>query len=298
MRLVVTGVRGQIARALGERALGDLEVIALGRPQFDLSAACDFAPLLAALKPDVIVNAAAFTAVDKAESERDLAFAINAAGAGAVARAARTLAVPLIQISTDYVFDGSLARPWRETDPTRPLGVYGASKLEGERLVQAATDDCVILRTAWVYAPFGGNFVRTMLGLARTRDELGVVADQWGAPTSALDIAKAIEAVARRLVAGPDDAEIRGLFHMTAAGGPVSWAQFAEEIFAQSAALGGPSARVRAISTAQYPTAAKRPAWSWLDGGQLQRIHGFVLPDWRDGLRRAMERLDREGEWR
>jgi dTDP-4-dehydrorhamnose reductase len=298
MRLLVTGSQGQVVRALVERAGPELDVLALGRPELDLATAQDFAPLMAAYEPDVIVNAAAYTAVDKAESEPDLAFAVNGAGAGAAARAAKALGVPIVQISTDYVFDGTGNRPVLETDSTGPIGVYGASKLAGERQVLDATDNCAILRTAWVYAPYGGNFVRTMLRLAKSRDELGVVADQWGAPTSALDIAAAIEAVARNLAGAPKDPALRGVFHMTAAGGPVSWAEFATEIFARSAARGGPTARVRPIATTDYPTPAKRPAWSLLDGAKLERVHGVVLPDWRDGLRRIIDRLDSAGEWR
>jgi len=298
MRLLVTGSRGQVVRALLERAGPELEVITLGRPEFDLTETAEVTPLMAARKPDVIVNAAAYTAVDKAEREPDLAFAVNGAGAGAVARAAAALGVPVIQISTDYVFDGTGDRPLAEADPTGPIGVYGASKLAGERQVLAATNNYAILRTAWVYAPFGANFVRTMLRLAKSKDELGVVADQWGAPTSALDIAAAIDAVARNFVNAPNDPDLRGVFHMTAAGGPVSWADFAAEIFVQSTARGGPTARVRPIATADYPTPAKRPGWSWLDGAKLQRIHGVVLPDWRDGLRRTIDRLEAAGEWR
>jgi len=299
MRIVVTGAKeGQLARSLLERAGGDLEVFALGPPELDLARPGDLAPLFDAHKPDVIVNAAAHTAVDKAESERELAFAINASGAGDVARAAKALGISVIQISTDYVFDGTGNRPMLETDPTGPMGVYGASKLAGEQQVQAATVDYAILRTAWVYAPFGANFVRTMLRLAKTKEELGVVADQWGTPNSALDLAAAVETTARNLLREPENLELRGVFHMTAAGGPVSWAEFAAEIFVQSAARGGPSARVRPIATAEYPTPAKRPAWSLLDGTKLQRMHGVVLPDWRDGLKRTMDRLAGEGEWR
>jgi dTDP-4-dehydrorhamnose reductase len=297
VRLLVTGSQGQVVRSLIERAGPDLEVVAIGRPELDLEHPGDLAALFARRAPDAIVNAAAYTAVDKAEGERDKAFAVNGAGAGAVAAAARSLNVPIVQISTDYVFNGSGDRPLRETDPTGPIGVYGASKLAGEEAVAAATPDHAILRTAWVYAPFGANFVRTMLRLAATRDELKVVGDQLGTPTSALDIAAAIEAVARNLVARRDEARLRGLFHMTAAGGPISWADFATEIFRQSALRGGPSARVTPIPASEYPTPARRPVWSLLDGGKLASVHGVTLPDWRDGLAQTIERLDRQGEW-
>lgn len=239
MRLLVTGTEGQVARALAERAGPGLEVIRLGRPQLELAAPVDLAGLFARHAPDVVVSAAAYTAVDRAESEPDLAFAINASGAGAVADAARALGVPVVHLSTDYVFDGSGSRGLLETDPTGPIGVYGASKLAGEAAVAAANADHAILRTAWVYAPFGGNFVRTMLRLAGTRDEVRVVADQHGTPTSALDIAAAVEQVARNLAGRPADAALRGTFHLTAAGGPTDWAAFATEIFRLSRAQGG-----------------------------------------------------------
>ena len=297
MRLLVTGSQGQVVRSLIERAGPDLEVIALGRPELDLEHPGDLAALFARHAPDAIVNAAAYTAVDKAESERDKAFAVNGAGAGAAAAAARRMNVPIVQISTDYVFNGSGDRPLLETDPTGPIGVYGASKLAGEEAVAAATPDHAILRTAWVYAPFGANFVRTMLRLAATRDELKVVGDQLGTPTSALDIAAAIETVARHLVARRDEARLRGLFHMTATGGPISWADFATEIFRQSALRGGPNARVTPIPASEYPTPARRPAWSFLDGGKLASVHGVTLPDWRDGLAQTIERLAAQGEW-
>ncbi len=297
MRLVVTGSQGQVVRSLIECAGPDLEIVALGRPELDLEHPGDLAALFARHAPDVIVNAAAYTAVDKAESERETAFAVNGAGAGAVAAAAKSLDLPVVQISTDYVFDGAGGKPLLETDPTGPIGAYGASKLAGELAVAAATPNHAILRTAWVYAPFGANFVRTMLRLAATRDELKVVGDQQGTPTSALDIAVAIEAVARNLAAAPDDPQLRGVFHMTASGGPISWADFATEIFRQSASRGGPSARVTAISTSDYPTPARRPAWSCLDAAKLSAVHGVTLPHWRDGLNVIIKRLDRQGEW-
>jgi dTDP-4-dehydrorhamnose reductase len=221
--------------------------------------------------------------VDKAETESDLAHAVNGAGAGAVARAAKALGVPLVHVSTDYVFDGALDRPYRESDPTGPTGVYGASKLAGERAVlEAYPEGSAVLRVAWVYSPFGGNFVKTMLRLAADRDEVSVVADQLGNPTGALDIADGILMVAANLAAS-DDASLRGVFHMTAQG-EASWADFAEGIFATSAAQGGPSAAVRHITTAEYPTPAARPANSRLDCSLIARVHGVTLPEWRGSL--------------
>jgi dTDP-4-dehydrorhamnose reductase len=290
VRLAVTGVHGQVVRALAERAPAGVTVVALGRPQFDLADAAGIAPALAQAGADVVINAAAYTAVDKAESERALAFAINATGAGAVSAAARALGVPLIHMSTDYVFDGTKPCAYVETDPTGPTGVYGASKLAGEAAVLAAHPGAVIARTAWVYSPFGSNFVKTMLRLAETRDELGVVTDQIGNPTSALDIADAVLTIAANLVARPDDRALYGVFHMTGSGA-ASWAHFAETIFAASAAGGGPTALVRHISTAQYPTAARRPANSRLDCSHLAAVHGVRLPDWRVSAEQIVARL-------
>ncbi len=291
MRIAVTGKSGQVVTALLERgeAAGH-EVIALGRPELDLADPASVMRVLQAAVPDVIVSAAAYTAVDKAETEADLAHAVNGAGAGAAAQAAKTLGVPLIHVSTDYVFDGSLDRPYVEDDATGPTGAYGASKLAGEQAVlDTYPEGSAVLRVAWVYSPFGGNFVKTMLRLARDRDEVSVVADQVGNPTSALDIADGILMVAANLT-GSDDASLRGVFHMTA-NGEASWADFAEGIFAASAANNGPSARVKRITTAEYPTPATRPANSRLDCGRIARIHGVALPDWPTALQTVVARL-------
>lgn len=302
MRIVVTGGPGQLVLSMAERGpLAGHEVIATGPPALDLSVPEDdavHAALAGAFNgsgPDAIVNAAAHTAVDKAESERDLAFAINAMGAGAVARAAARLDVPLVHISTDYVFSGDKTEPYVETDPTGPTGVYGASKLAGEQAVMASGADCAILRTAWVYSPFGANFVKTMLRVAGTRAELGVVDDQRGCPTSALDLADAAIAVLANLKAQPDPA-LRGLFH-TAGSGEGTWADLAMAVFATSAANGGPSARVNRIATADYPTPAKRPANSRLDCRKLAAAHGVRLPQWRESVELVTARLVREGDF-
>ena len=290
MKLVVTGVNGQIARALVERARPGTTVLALGRPALDLADPGSVASALAAAGADLVVNAAAYTAVDKAESEPDTAYAVNATGAGALAAAARALGLPLIHLSTDYVFDGASLAAYVETDPTGPTGVYGASKLAGEVAVRSAHPDAAILRTAWVYSPFGSNFVKTMLRLAETRDEVGVVADQIGNPTSALDIADAVLKIAANLAAQPDDGALSGVFHM-AGSGEASWAGFATRIFAASAACGGPTARVRPIATRAYPTPARRPANSRLDCTRLTAVHGVRLPDWRRSVDHVVARL-------
>lgn len=296
LRLLVTGRNGQVTRALQDLAGPVLAVLTVGRPEFDLASSDgDLLALFGALHPDVIVNAAAYTAVDKAESERDLALAINAEGAGRVASAAAALGVPIIQLSTDYVFDGTSTRPYREDDQTAPVNHYGASKLAGEDATRAATAKHVILRTSWVYAPQGQNFMRTMLRLAETRDEIRVVADQIGAPTSALDIAAAIEKIARHLKDRPDEDRLFGLFHLTD-GGETSWAGFAEEIFRLSQPLGGPTARVIPITTAEYPTPARRPSSSRLDLTKIGAEHGIVPPHWTEALRIAMEALTARSE--
>lgn len=290
MRIAVTGKAGQIVTALLERGIAaGHEVIALGRPELNLVDPTSVARTLEAASPDVVVSAAAYTAVDKAESESDLAHIVNGEGAGAVARAACVLGVPVVHVSTDYVFDGTLDRPYRETDPTGPIGVYGASKLAGERAVLAECANAAVLRVAWVYSPFSGNFVKTMLRLAEDRDEVAVVADQLGNPTSALDIADGILLVAANLVRS-DDTALRGIFHMTARG-ESSWAEFAQGIFAASAAQGGPFASVKAITTADYPTPAARPANTRLDCNLIERIHGVVLPDWHSSLEIVITRL-------
>jgi len=289
LRLVVTGREGQVTRALQALAGPDLEIVSLGREKFDLAAEGDATDVFAAEKPDVIVNAGAYTAVDKAESERDLAFAVNGRGAGRVAQAAAALKIPVIQISTDYVFDGAGDQPWLENAATGPIGVYGASKLAGEEAVRAATPNHAILRTSWVYAPWGANFVKTMLRLAETRPELRVVGDQTGAPTSALDIAAAVVAVARNLATRPDE-NLRGVFHL-APQGVTNWADFAREIFAQSSARGGPSAQVVSIPSSDYPTPAARPLNSRLSTEKLFVAHGLRLPDWRDSLARVLDQL-------
>lgn len=291
MRIAVTGQSGQVVTSLVERgAVAGHEIIAIGRPDLDLADPTSVAHTLKASRPEVIVSAAAYTAVDKAESESELAHAVNGRGAGTVAETARALGIPLVHISTDYVFDGTLDHPYVETDATGPSGVYGASKLAGEQAVLAAHgDNSAVLRVAWVYSPFGGNFVKTMLRLAGDRDEISVVADQVGNPTSALDIADGILQVASNLVADADSG-LRGVFHMTARG-EASWADFAEAIFAASAMQGGPQARVRRITTADYPTPAHRPANSRLDCGVIAQAHGVALPEWRESLKTVIARL-------
>jgi dTDP-4-dehydrorhamnose reductase len=290
VKLLVTGRDGQVARSLAARiaASHGIEVVFAARPELDLARPDTIAAVIEAARPDVVVSAAAYTAVDQAEDEPDLAFAVNAAGAGEVAKAAASIGAPVIHLSTDYVFDGTQDRPYREDDPTGPQGVYGASKLAGERAVAEANPRHVIVRTAWVYSPFGKNFVKTMLRLAQTRDEVSVVADQWGNPTSADDIVEAVLVAARRLVSGDFDAW--GVYHF-AGQGKASWADFAEEIFRVSSERGGPGADVRRIGTADYPTKARRPANSQLDSGRFRRVFAHVSPHWQDSLSSTLSPL-------
>lgn len=289
MRIVVTGLVGQVVSSMIERAPRDVELIALGRPQLDLARREAVLATLRAARCDVIVNAAAYTAVDKAESEPDVAMRINGDGAGYVAEIAAELGAPLLHLSTDYVFDGSLDRPYREDDPTNPTGAYGRSKLAGEQKIASLCPNHAIFRTAWVYSPFGANFVKTMLRLGETRSEVGVVADQQGNPTSAIDVADALFAIARRMRADPAS-ELRGIFHMTGAG-EATWVDFANRIFSEAASLGRAPVAVKRITTADYPTPAKRPANSRLDNSKLAKAFGVGLPDWRQSAKTCVARL-------
>ncbi|MBB3998229.1 dTDP-4-dehydrorhamnose reductase [Aureimonas pseudogalii] len=288
MRLLVTGREGQVAQALLALASDELDVVALGRPELDLTDRATIERAIAAHRPDVVVNAAAYTAVDKAESDEAAAFAVNRDGAGHAAAAAAAAGLPIVHLSTDYVFPGDKDGRYREDDATGPQGVYGRSKLAGEAAVASANPRHAILRTAWVYGAYGNNFLKTMLRLAETRDVLRVVADQLGTPTYAPDIAEGVVRVARRL-REPGASDATGVFHMVCEG-ETNWAGFAGEIFAVSALDGGPSALVEPITTAEYPTPAKRPANSRLDTTLFGDRFG-ALPDWRSGVVRCLAAL-------
>lgn len=279
MRLLVIGRTGQLATELARRAGEGLEIACLGREALDLShpeaARAAVTAALAAGGVDAVINAAAYTAVDRAESEEALALAVNGDAPGAMARAAAARDIPFLHVSTDYVFDGSGTAPWTPGDPTGPLGAYGRTKLEGEAQVRNAGGPHVILRTSWVFSAHGANFVKTMLRLGRERDRLTIVADQIGGPTAAGDIADALIAMARALIADPG---LSGTCHF--AGAPdVSWAGFAREIFAQS----GLAPEVVDIPSSAYPTPARRPANSRLDCTGLAAF-GLARPDWRKSL--------------
>lgn len=280
-RILVIGQTGQVARALAH--LAGENVTFAGRDRLELTEPGRIAPLLAETRPEIVLSAAAYTAVDQAESEPDLAFAINATAVTALAAAAAEFGAGLIHLSTDYVFDGTGKRPYRESDPTAPVNTYGASKLAGEAGAFAASPRVAVLRTSWVYAPWGKNFVRTMLRLA-DREELRVVADQQGQPTSALSIAAACLAIAPRLAgAGPDD-PAWGLYHYAGAG-RTTWADFAEEVFAQAQRhLIDTRPKVSSIATAEFPTAAKRPANSALDCTKFETAFGIATVPWQTAL--------------
>jgi dTDP-4-dehydrorhamnose reductase len=289
MRLLVAGREGQVARALAARFAGHA-LTALEPPALDLTDRASIEAAMAAASPELVVNAAAYTAVDRAEDDAALAEAVNRDGAANLAAAAAARGLPFIHFSTDYVFDGRKGAPYVETDAPSPLGVYGRSKEEGERAVLAANPRSAILRTAWVCSPVGGNFVKTMLRLAAERDELRVVADQHGAPTFAADLAEAVFAMAPRLLAAPAGDEAFGLFHLS--GAPhTTWHGFATEILAQAAMRGHRRPAVTPIATSDYPTRATRPADGRLDCTKIGRVHGIAPADWRASLARCLDEL-------
>ncbi|MEG3089574.1 dTDP-4-dehydrorhamnose reductase [Sphingomonas sp. PB4P5] len=278
MKLLVTGGSGQLVQSLIARAGDGIKIHRAMRPDFDMAQPETLAAMIDRIAPDALVNAAAYTAVDAAEQAVADAFAVNATAPGVIAQIAAVRSLPLVHISTDYVFNGQTGAPYREDSPTAPPNVYGASKLAGEQAVQAAGDDHLILRTAWVYSPFGKNFLLTMLRLAETRDAIDVVADQVGNPTSALDLADGVfAALAVRLDSGRFPVS---LAHF-AGTGSTTWCDFARHIMASSAAAGGPDATIRAIDTAAYPTPAARPADSRLDCTLFARIFGHAPPPWQ-----------------
>ena len=291
MRILVAGRTGQLAVALQERLPRDgHEVVALEAPQLDLTDRGSIERAIESAAPDAVVNAAAYTAVDRAEEQRELAFAVNAIGAGMLADAVAKRGLPFVHISTDYVFSGDGGAPYAEDAATGPTGVYGDSKLAGERAVLMHNPRSAILRTAWVCGPHGANFVKTMLRLGAERDSVSVVADQQGAPTFAADLADAIARMLPRLATAPAGDEAFGLFHLT--GLPhTTWHGFAEAIFAGAAARGHTVPALRAITTAEYPTPARRPADGRLDCGRIARVHGIQAADWRQSLSLCLDTL-------
>ncbi len=285
MKALVFGTTGQLGIELGRTAPRGTLLLALGREAADLTQPVTCAGIIEATDADVVINAAAYTAVDAAEADRATAQMVNAEAPGAMARAAARRGIPFLHVSTDYVFDGTGTRPWREDDPTGPLGVYGQTKLAGEQAVVAAGGRHAILRTSWVFSAHGRNFVKTMLRLGRERRDLSVVDDQKGGPTPAADIARALLTLAEAILAGRPG----GLFHF--AGAPtVSWADFADAIFDAAALAHRPA--VHRIATSAYPTPARRPLNSALDCTRIRDLHGIEQPDWRRGLADVLKELE------
>lgn len=293
MRLLVTGRHGQLARSLAERGVGreGIELHFVGRPEADLEQPGAIAAAIADLRPDVVVNAAAYTDVDRAEEEPERAFRINADAAGEASEAAAAVGAAIVQLSTDYVFDGQASAPYSEDDPTGPINIYGASKLAGEERVRAADARHLILRTSWLVGPFGRNFVRTMLRLAGERDEIAVVADQVGSPTGSIELADAILALVERW-RGPalERADLGQTFHYAGAG-QCSWAELALRVMSASAAAGGPSARIRPIASTDFAAKVRRPAYSALDCGKFERHFSVAPAPWQDMVDRLVQRI-------
>jgi dTDP-4-dehydrorhamnose reductase len=284
-RILLIGTTGQVGQELQDTLAALGEVTAVGRDRVDLSQPETIQPIVESIQPQIIVNAAAYTAVDKAETESDLAMQINGISPGLLATAAAQVGAGIVHISTDYVFDGSHSSPYLETDPTSPLGSYGRSKLAGEEAVRAACSLHLILRTAWVYGVRGhGNFVKTMLRLGGDREELRVVCDQIGAPTWSKDIARAIAQAIPQLTP-----ETAGTYHYTSSG-VASWYDFAIAIFEEAKLLGFPLKiqRVVPITTAEYPTPARRPAFSVLSLQKTSALLGAPPPHWRQELRQML----------
>jgi len=285
--IMVTGGTGQLATAMEQE--GGAVVRRVGRPGFDFDRPPSIAESVQAMQPAFVVNAAAWTAVDAAEANPDAAGRANRDGPATLAALCADARIPLIHISTDYVFDGNKGAPYTEADPTSPTGVYGATKLEGEQAVLAACPRAIVLRTSWVYSATGKNFVRSMLGAAQKTNRLRVVADQQGCPTSARDLAVAILAVVARLREGWQD-RYAGVFHAAGAGS-TTWHGLAEAVFQDAAAYGRPVPTVDAIATADWPTPARRPTDSRLDCTKLSQVFGIRLPEWRTGLSRTIAEL-------
>ena len=295
MKILLLGQNGQLGWEL-QRSLAPLgELVALDRHSTelcgDLGNLQGLAETVQRVRPDVIVNAAAHTAVDKAESEPELARMINALAPGVLAQEAHKLEAWLVHYSTDYVFDGSGSAPWRETDVPSPLSVYGRTKLEGEQLIQAAGPRHLIFRTSWVYAARGGNFAKTMLRLAQERESLSVIDDQFGAPTGAELLADVSAHAIRQVLQRPQDA---GLYQLAAAG-ETTWNQYAKHVIAQSirasSAIKIIANEVKAVPTSAFPTAATRPLNSRLDTGKLQTTFGLSLPPWQQGVDRMLAEI-------
>jgi dTDP-4-dehydrorhamnose reductase len=283
--ILITGATGQLGRALvAEATVRQRDFMTVSRPDFDLARPDTIDACFAQARPELVINAAAYTAVDAAETEPEAAQAGNHTGPERLARLCAAHSVPLIHMSTDYVFDGTKGAPYVETDPTNPTGVYGLTKRDGETAVLATGAQAIILRTAWLYAPYGKNFLRTMLNAAQRTPVLRVVADQRGTPTAAPDLAAVILTMAAKIRAEGWRDEFAGIFHATNAGA-TTWHGFACAIFEEAQQFGHPLPRIDPITTADWHTPAKRPADSRLDGAKLRRVFGCSLAPWRESLK-------------
>lgn len=287
-RILLLGASGQLGLEVARAQLpAGWEIVTLGRDALDLERPESVAAAIDALRPAAIINGAAYTAVDKAETERALALALNRDAPEAMAQAAARIGAPFIHISTDYVFSGDKPTPYVESDPRKPVNAYGVSKAEGEIAVLAAWDRAAVVRTSWLFSAHRNNFLKTMLRLSETRDDIGVVSDQLGRPTHAGDLARACVALTERLLDG--DAAAAGVFHF-AGKGDATWADFAENIFSVAQAYGRGRVRVRRILTEEYPTPAARPANSRLDTTKIEAL-GIAPAEWRDGVHASVREI-------
>lgn len=298
MKLLVIGRNGQLARALAERVMASpgLELTTIGRPELDLEVPGSAASFIGRFAPDVVINTAAYTDVDGAEEQPLRAQRINGDAAGEVAAAAAASGAPVIQISTDYVFDGHGSQPLTEQESARPINAYGRTKLTGEEAVRAANPAHLILRTAWVYSPFGSNFVKTMFEVAEEREELRIISDKRGSPTSALDLADALLKVAQRW--GQGDPTGQGETYHLAGSGEASWYALAEEVMKCRERLGLRAARLIPISASDWPMRATRPSYSVLANSRFLGDFGFSLPPWRTSVATVVDRLAEIGPTR
>ncbi len=290
VKVLITGAAGQVGSELVKLAPANFEVVAYNSSELDITNPQKVQQVVAEQAPALVINAAAYTAVDKAESDTERAYAVNEAGVINLAQAAVALNIPMFHISTDYVFDGGATIPYRETDPVAPTGVYGASKLAGEQALAKSGVKHIILRTSWVFSAEGNNFVKTMLRLGKERDSLGVVADQHGCPTSAASIAKILWQLARKYTEGYELPW--GIYHFSNSPA-TTWHGFAYEIFKQAVETGvlDKAPVVNAIKTSDYPTPAKRPAWSVMDCSALVSLLGSGLPGWPQELLVVLKNL-------
>ena len=292
MKVLLTGANGQLGLCFQDCISDSIKLTALSSKELDITCKAAVQKIVNTVKPDVIVNCAAYTAVDKAETEPEMAHAVNCQGPENLAYAAAMLDIPLIHVSTDYVFDGNATEPYIPTDATSPQGVYGQTKLAGEQAIKAITSKHIVIRTAWVFSEYGNNFVKTMLRLASERDELGIVADQHGCPTYAGDLATLIVALVTRIESG--DFSDYGLYHFCG-DKAVSWFEFAESIFAVKAKLNADFSipKLNKLTTEQFPTPAKRPKYSVMQDNRLSLLNLPNASHWQDSLKTVIKKLNK-----